>query len=269
MADAAAAYFLGGEARFPSVRIRCLQIAAALGCQSSVAHRGRALPDDAAALVLVKYRGALDALIGRAPIVWDVIDDVPPTHGVDCYLFSTAHARDRLRDRLPPRARTAVIPHHHCNVARLDTRASRGRDVYFVGGAHWTPALPELAFQAVDTTAITLAELREVYARAHVLLNLRVDTPAAHAHGQLASGIKLINAIGFGVPSVSSREPAFDEIGAACTRYATAATAAGEVRRLQTDRALYDATCAALSARAERYHLDTIAGAYRALLASL
>jgi glycosyltransferase involved in cell wall biosynthesis len=158
-----------------------------------------------------------------------------------------------------------VVPHHHCNVDRVP---AAGDAVLFVGGVHWRPELG-VPFEIVDTTAIALPALRAAYARAHVLVNLRVDSPAAAAHARLASGIKLINAIGFGVPSVSAREPAYDEIGPDCTLFATPATAADAIRTLQRDPALHAELRRRCLARADAYHLDAICARYREVLADV
>jgi glycosyltransferase involved in cell wall biosynthesis len=88
-------------------------------------------------------------------------------------------------------------------------------------------------------------------------------------HVALNSGIKLINCLGFGTPSVSADESAYREIGEDCTIFSEPAQCAQWVRELQINDALYGKLRKNCLLKSKRFHLDTIAMEYKKLLQSL
>ena len=256
--------FLGGEERLPSVRIRCRQVAHALGCDyvfGGIAPH--AIPPGKDVFVLVKWGGDRAALRRRGVVIWDVIDGLPPVDGVDKYVYSTAAAREFLRPRVG-HAPGEVIPHHHCNVDRVDADGDR---ILWIGGIEWLPALAGSGVAIVDSTGLSAGALAEAYRSARVLVNLRrVERAQDVLHCRLASGIKLINAIGFGLPSLCPDEPAYREIGPDCMLLTDAANIASTLDRLLGDPVLEQALRSNARARAELYHLDAIAERYARML---
>lgn len=257
--------FLGGASRLPSVRIRCQQVARALDCDFLLDSPAPGeVPTGKDVFVLVKWHGDRTALRRRGVVIWDVIDDLPPVDGVDAYLYSTEHARAFLAPRVGA-APAHVIPHHHCNVERV---GASGDEILWIGGIEWMPAFDTTRVRVVDTTALTVEAVAAAYRRARVVLNLRrVERAPDVLHSRLASGIKLINAIGFGLPSLCSDEPAYREIGPDCMLLADATAVADTLDRLLGDPVLERTLRANARARAERYHRDAIAARYAQLLA--
>jgi hypothetical protein len=252
--------FLGGESRFPSVRIRCQQVARALGCDYLLdSNVPRTIPTGKDVFVLVKWRGDRAALRRRGAVIWDVIDDLPPVDEVDAYLYSTEYAREFLKPRVGD-APGHVIPHHHCNFGRVD---ATGSQVLWIGGIEWLPRFDATCVEVVDATGLGVEALAAAYRNARVVLNLRrVERAADVLHCRLGSGIKLINAIGFGLSSLCSDEPAYREIGPDCMLPVDTETLPETLDRLLNDAGLERALRANARARAERYHLDTIAARY-------
>lgn len=256
--------FLGGERRLPSVRIRCEQVARALGCDFLLdSSPPTAIAAGKDVFILVKWRGDRIALQRRGVVIWDVIDDLPPVDGVDAYLYSTEYAHEFLKPRVG-NAPGHVIPHHHCNFERID---AAGDQVLWIGGIEWLPRFDATRIRVVDATGLDTGALAAAYRSARVVLNLRrVERAGDVLHCRLASGIKLINAIGFGLPSLCSDEPAYRAIGPDCMLPADATTMTETLDRLLGDAGLEQALRAHARARAERYHLDTIAARYAQLL---
>ena len=60
-------------------------------------------------------------------------------------------------------------------------------------------------------------QIRQLYRRIGIGLNLRRRACGYEQHVASNSGIKLINCCGFGIASVSEPEPAYLEIGDGCT----------------------------------------------------
>lgn len=257
--------FLGGEGRLPSVRIRCQQVASALGCDYLLdSPAPREVPADKDVFVLVKWRGDRLALRRRGVVIWDVIDDLPPVDGVDAYLYSTEYARAFLEPRVGG-APGHVIPHHHCNFERV---GASGDQILWIGGIEWVPRFDVTRVKVVDSTGLAVEEVAAAYRSARVVVNLRrVERAQDVLHCRLASGIKLINAIAFGLPSLCSDEPAYREIGSDCMLLADLATVSETLDRLLGDAALERTLRANARARAERYHRDAIAARYAQLLA--
>jgi len=246
------------------VRIRCRQVAHALGCDYVLGGLApHAIPPGKDVFVLVKWGGDRAALRRRGVVIWDVIDGLPPVDGVDKYVYSTAAAREFLRPRVG-HAPGEVIPHHHCNVDRADANGDR---ILWIGGIEWLPALAGSGVAIVDSTGLSVGGLAEAYRSARVLVNLRrVERAQDVLHCRLASGIKLINAIGFGLPSLCPDEPAYREIGPDCMLLTDAANLASTLERLLRDPALEQALRSNARARAELYHLDAIAERYARML---
>jgi hypothetical protein len=113
-----------------------------------------------------------------------------------------------------------------------------------------------------------LPELRAAYKRIGIGLNLRAQTHDAAFHARINPGTKLINCIGFGIPSISSDEPAYREIGQRCTQFSEPKDCAAWVSRLQDDD-LYHWLRQQCICIAPRFHISAIVHLYRTLLIEL
>jgi hypothetical protein len=257
----------------PSVRLRCRQIAEALGVAWTAPERRGPVPESALhgrdLFVLVKASIDHRRLRERGRVVWDVLDTLPPADGIDAYITSTRVAARMLH---PFRVPTYTVPQHHCNVEErpLEPDPVRGHLVW-IGSTEWLP--PDLAAQGVrihHANDLPFDQIRARYADADVLINARrfdyATAPAYFLHTALNAGIKVINAVGYGLPSVTEWEPWIDEIGVGCTIACAAGEGPAVARRLLQDRAQYEALRARCLERASAYALSSIASRYQRVL---
>lgn len=275
--------FVAGDVNWrASVKIRCQEIALRLGCDCLFdAKDVDDVPRNYKAYICVKPTfaslGAVE-LGRRALVVWDILDDDPPRENIFAYIASTETAAKNFIHI----GHIEVIPHHHCNTDRIISKASTEQVAYF-GSEHWYPALPEVPHQAYFVDNKTKAQVASIYRKIGLSLNLRRMSddfdrfirnkddirPVVDRHILINSGIKLINCLGFGIPSVSSQEPAYLEIAPECTIFTDIEHCAEDVRTLQEDRdaaTLLRQRCLAL---AEDYHIDNIVSRYRSFIRSL
>jgi hypothetical protein len=261
--------FVGGSALLPSVRMRCVDLAERLGCGYRTDIQSvKELPRGYQAFVLVKPALSAEELRRLAqvgPVIWDVIDRLPPVGSkLACCIVSSLTAERMVRPRWP----TVLLPHYHCNFSAVPN-SPRNRRPAFVGSRQWLPLLPSLTYDFYDSSKMTRAQVFRAYRQVGIGLNLRVGVPGSELHVSINSGIKLINCLGFGLPSVSADEPAYREIAEDCTLFARAETCARQVRKLTLDNALYARLRSNCLRRAKDYHIDAIARRYRRFIASL
>jgi hypothetical protein len=252
--------FVGGDPKLGSVQIRCVQIAQALGCRFVVgATSPRDIPYGARAIVLVKSPIDTAAFPATTVVIRDIIDAAP--RAADIYLASTQHALHKHR------LHGVVIPHHHANDASF---VDDGDVAAWIGGIDWYPdrMLRGVRHVRAFTDGMSLVALRAAYRRAGILLNLRCVRHELPVHTEFTSGIKLINAIGFGLPSISPREPAYEELAPECTIF-VGQNWPDELYRLRRDADLRAKLRRACEARASEFNLHSIAARYRAMLMRL
>jgi hypothetical protein len=213
-------------------------------------------------------------LAKRGVVIWDIIDAMPPKDGVDLYLASTRSVQRNFRDF----GRVEYLPHHHCN--RSSTPNSpRNRKPGWIGGRHWHPALQGFPYQKFYVEGMTQNQVVRTLRKIGIGLNFRNEglwRDQRHPgklyydfHVALNSGIKLINCLGFGIPSISGDEPAYQEIGAGCTIFSSQQDCAHWVRELQSNNRLYERLRRECLRNAAAFHLDAIAEKYRRLFQSL
>ncbi len=280
--------FLGGDAaRFASVQIRCVDLAQRLGCDFLLdAGTAAAIPDRYTVFVCVKPRlraKELRQLARRGQVVWDIIDAFPPREDVAVYVASNSLTQELFDDY----GRVEVIPHHHCNFEGRPNPPDLRRPVW-LGSRHWLPSLRGFAHDTHFIGGLTREDVVKIFRQTGIGLNLRgrkllraqAPRPAGKLrwrrvrdqfdfHIAINSGIKLINCIGFGIPSISSDEPAYHEMGANCTIFSTLRDCPRWVRALQQDDDLYRELRRCCLRRARRFHIDGIAEKYRILFNSL
>ncbi|MBK6395522.1 MAG: hypothetical protein IPF73_13215, partial [Betaproteobacteria bacterium] len=166
------------------MRIRCRQVARALGCDYLLGGPApHAIPPGKDVFVLVKWGGDRAALRRRGVVIWDVIDGLPPVDGVDKYVYSTAAARGVPPAPCRPRARRGH-PAPPLQRRRADANGDR---ILWIGGIEWLPRLAGSGVTIVDSTGLSTGELAEAYRSARVLVNLRrVERPQDLLHCRLA-----------------------------------------------------------------------------------
>jgi hypothetical protein len=275
--------FVGGNVnRLASIKIRCREIASRLGCDTHYeARRAEDVPNGYKAYVCVKPdfpRNEIGILARKGIVIWDILDEIPPQEHVLSYIGSTQHVA-QMFSRL---GRVAVIPHYHCNIERVMSVADSSRIAY-LGSEHWYPKLADIPHATYFADRWTREEVAAAYRQIGLAINYRhmgeIEArflkdprdarPDAQVHVRLNSGVKLINCLGFGIPSVSPPEPAYLEFGAGCTVVSLFEDFPKAVRDLSADREKYAALKARCLERAEEFHIDTIIRAYQKLLFSL
>jgi hypothetical protein len=269
--------FLGGPG-LASVKIRCVDLAARLGCDCRLGPVDAAVVGERySAFVCVKPRlapGQREHLARKGIVIWDILDAPPPKDDVTHYLASSKLAKEIFQGY----GRVTVIPHYHCNFSGKPNPPNLRRPGW-IGSPQWRPRLSGFDCDYYDSTHLNREGVVAVHRQIGIGLNFRTTQPAIFAeqyrklaynfHVAINSGIKLINCLGFGTPSVSADEPAYEEIGGHCTIFSTPRACARWVRDLQNDRELYQDLRQKCLRKSAQYHIDTIAEKYRRFLTEL
>jgi len=259
------AFVTGDPATRGSVIIRSCEIASRLEmAEFANVHEPSVIPPNYQAFVFVRSEVSeyeLSLFHKRGMVIWDVIDDLPPKKNVDVYLFSTEHARNFAKVD----GRTEVIPHPHCNVSRA-MNPDRTNPVQWIGNRDWIVRMPGVE---VVTGWPNNFRVAENYRRAGILANYRKHTLVSETHVPLNSGIKLINCIGFGIPSVSDAEPAYMEYGEGCAVFCKIEEAPEQIERLKKDAGLRKQLRDNCAKKAEGFHIHAICARYKRFLENL
>ena len=258
--------FLGGPTARISVRMRCVQVAVGLGCDylTDVTSLDT-LPRRKTLFVCVKPQLSADdlrALARRGRVVWDIHDVAPPTEGIAEYLVSS----QSMRTVFTHLGRITVIPHHHCNANGEPNRADLPRTPAWVGRPHWCPTFEGLPATVYNSNVLTEAEVVSAYRSMGLCINIRRECEDSAYHARINGGGKLINCIGFGIPSVSGDEPAYHEVGTGCTLFGDMSTLADQIRLLQTDHRLYMGLRERAWVRGREFHIAKILGMYTSFM---
>jgi hypothetical protein len=261
--------FIGGNLRnFASVQIRCQDIAPRLGCDSVFSVKNaEEVPSRYSAFICVTAclkQEDIFKLAAKGPVIWDVIDVPPPKHGVSVYLTST----ERAKQWFAAYGRVEVIPHHHCNFSGVPNPQDCRRPAW-IGNLTWYPKLEGIDHDLYNVRTMTGNDVAQAYRRIGIGLNLRRNCRQSDFHVEINSGIKLINCIGFGIPSVSSDEPAYHEIGEDCTIFADINEYVKCVHQLQEDEELYYRFRKNCLQASSKFHISSILKKYCSLIESL
>lgn len=264
-ADLSRTIFVGGLERLPSVRVRCIEIAEAMGCAYMVnVTSPNQVPSEYNRFICVKPRfgeSAVGQLKKRGAVIWDIHDEQPPSEGVCRYLVSTRSAQEHFKHLGP----MTVIPHHHCNSSQKSNQCAC-RIPTWVGAPTWCPDFRGFTYIVFSTTRTNRMELVDCYRRIGLGLNIRAEKPESAFHVLINPGIKLINCIGFGIPSISSDEPAYREYGHGCTIISALSDVEENVLRLQADTSLYEKLKKRCDEEAWKYDINKIAQKYKTML---
>ncbi len=276
--------FVAGDVnRLASIKIRCREIARRLGMECSYNELDvDNVPGGYRAYICVKPNfgrngDALAKLARRGLVVWDILDDRPPP-GMHHYIASTAAAA-RVFSHL---GAISIIPHYHCNFENLPSRGAP-EAVGYIGSIHWYPHYTDVDHRKHFVDRWTREEVAGAYRRVGIGINHRNTGPVGekfltsklhvkpdpNMHVKINSGIKLLNCIGFGIPSVCPNEPAYEELGEGCTVITDIPGCRAAVDRLKGDRELYRGMQARCLERRHEYHVTKIADMYRRLIKSL
>lgn len=271
--------FIGGDVRkLASVQIRCVDIAYRLGCDCILKIKSiNDVPNYYSWFVCVKSgisKRDINKLAKKGKIIWDIIDVLPPTEDIAFYLSSTR----RVQEDFSSYGRVELIPHHHCNFSSRPNSFENRRPGW-IGNNEWCPQLEGLDYEKFSIRSMTQSNVVDALRKIGIGLNYRGGGPWTNPqhpaklqydfHVALNSGIKLINCLGFGTPSVSADESAYREVGEDCTIFSDPSQCAHWVKELQINHALYGRLRKNCLQRSKRFHLDNIATEYKNLLQSL
>lgn len=269
--DLKSVLFIGGPwPKFGSIGIRCLDVARALGCAFQVGIRSFSdIADLDRYRIVVCVRTKLGEddlrlLEERVTVVWDVIDSAPPDRYVNRYLASTKVVQAMYQNL----GQFSVIPHHHCNFDGVLNKDNLRRPGW-IGNGHWHPMIRGLDYDMYDVKSLSRDQIAALYKRVGIGLNLRAQRDGADFHAKINSGIKLINWMGFGVPSISEPEPPYLELGENCTLFGSIEECPKLVNLLLEDRELYCSMRDACLKNAEKFQIGAIAAKYRNMFAEL
>ncbi len=258
--------FLGGPLARASVRIRCLQIAEALGCEYRLDVSGLdGVPTGKRVFVCVKpelTEDDLGRLQHRGKVIWDVHDHMPPERHVDVYLACSQRAASAVETLGDVR----VIPQHHCNFSGVPNPADLPRRPAWVGRPFWCPDFGDLGVNIHDSNVLGVEGVIAVYRRMGLALNVRRQRPESELHLALNDGGKLMNTMAFGIPSISSDEPAYHEFGEGCTVFAPLSGIPAAVSALQRNDKLYESIRNEGLERAKSFHISAMLRLYKELL---
>lgn len=261
--------FVGGDpSHFPSVQIRCKDIASRLGIDCAfLLNKAEEVPAGYSVFICVKASLNQDELLKlskRGPVIWDVIDNFPPKLGVSIYLASTK----KIKLLLGSLKHVEIIPHHHCNFDSIPN-PNENRRPGWIGTLHWLPKIKSFDHDVYSVNRMTSQDTSNVYRQIGIGLNLRTKNNISANHAKFNTGIKLINCIGFGIPSVSSDEPAYREIGEDCTIFTDLQGSAHWVQELQINDQLYLKIRNNCLLKASKYHVSSILKMYEEMIKSL
>lgn len=261
--------FLGGSMARASVRIRCLQIAEALGCDYILdVSSAEQVPKNKDVFICVKPNFTEEDVLRlskRGSVVWDIHDFMPPSEGVDLYIVGSRSTAEEISYLNPIK----IIPQHHCNFSGIPNPLNGERKPAWIGRPFWCPKFVDLDVEIYNSNGLYMEEVITAYRRMGICLNVRRSCVEAEFHVRLNDGVKLINSMAFGIPSVSGNEPAYHEYGDGCTIFAEPDEIKEAIHKLQTDDILYNKIRLEGLIRSKEFHLKRILPLYRNLLENL
>ncbi len=257
--------FIGGNPRLASTRIRTIQIAQYLGCDFTINdYLDEKILEGKEIFILNKaFTVDRDMLRKRGIVIVDIIDPVGIPDAVDGYIFSSYFAQKNVILNKP----SFVIHQHHMNFSNIPNKLKKNpTEVYFIGETHWYPEgllPPHKAFLNMngDNDKETEENIIKKYRESDVLLNFRnlnMNPDYINRHLVLNGGMKVINAMAYGIPSISSNEPVLHEVGEGCTIFSTFDKCEEDLNILLNDKKLYSSIRKKCLDRAEDFSIENI-----------
>lgn len=255
--------FLGGDSTFPSVRLRCVEVAKALGCDYVTDINSLDdVPLGKLIFVCVKpelTEEELSVLQTRGVVVWD-IHEKHYYHNVDYYLVSSYGAYKKYKEL----GSIHIIPHHHCNFSSAPNPLRKPSKPSWIGSPEW---FPDLGFDVdfYNVKEMTTEDVIEAYRNSTIMINIRGENDPLKPfddHIAVNPGIKLINSIGFGIPSICNPEPSYFDLGPECTVFSTLADCETWVDRLIWDSDFYGELRLNCILKATNFNMDVIGQKY-------
>lgn len=162
-----------------------------------------------------------------------------------------------------------VIPHHHCNLGQGLAADREGKILAWIGRSYWCPNFEGLPIHVFNSNIMQFDEVVNAYGSMRICINLRRQTDDSAFHARINGGGKLINCMGFGIPSISGDEPAYHEFGEECTVFSDIDRLPDALYRLTEDRTLYFEMRERCLERGRDFHIGRILLLYRAFLEAL
>jgi hypothetical protein len=262
--------FIGGRSHFPSVRVRCIEVAQSIGCDYLTdVDSIQDIPMGKEIFICVKPlfdKNVLEDLQKQGVVIWDIHDNYSPRNYIDYYLVSSQGAYQKFKSY----GSIYIIPHHHCNFSGIPNPIKPRIKPTWIGSQEWLPEDLQVDVEFYNSKQMDSEAVIDAYRNSTILLNVRasrsITSESTSEHIKINPGVKLINSIGFGVPSLSNDEPAYREIGSDCTVFVKNEECKEWVLRLQQDDALYTRLRNNCILKAPDFSLPNIAKKYMEFL---
>lgn len=257
--------FVGGSENLASIRMRCDEVAEGLGCEYTRDLKPEQL-EGKELVILVKAPKAYPLLRNfKGKIVVDVLDE-PNFPQVDGYIVSSHHVKSIIKSDKP----IHVIYQHHCNKKGHNPIRSK-KVISWIGSHKWYPE--QLPAHESLTDMSDQEKVIKQYEKTDILLNIRRikgQSDLQHKiHLALNSGIKLINALGYGIPGIYSDEPAYREIAPECCIFSDVENAPKELEKLLQDKNLYEKLRKNCIKRSKEFSLENVLEQYKKVISIL
>lgn len=261
--------FLGGSIKRASVRIRCMQIAEALGCDYMCnVNSIQNIKPTKRVFICIKPELSEDELCelsNRGIVIWDIQDEPPPIKNIYAYIASS---KETIKN-MPYKNKTYIIPQHHCNFTGFPNSPNLNRKPTWIGRPFWYPKIKEVEVDMYNSNILGLEEIISIYRNTGLILNMRRPCIERNNHIKLNDGGKLINSMAFGIPSISEKEPAYIEYGEDCTIFADLNDFPNYIKKLQCDDKLYLELRSNGIEKAKEFHINRIVLLYKKIFEEL
>lgn len=246
-----------------SVRLRCIRPALWFNAKY-VAGRDLNTDDISGRDIFVLVKSSLNTynmLRKFGHVIWDVIDTQPPNE-LDYYITSTNYAGDFLK------LKKYNVINHPSSLGSSTVDTLNNRKPYWIGNIMWKPLI-RCSHCTINVSNYTEKDIDSFYRKAGILLNNREKRKGYNYHININSGIKLINSIRYGIPSLTGNEPWVDEIGAGCTLVTENNEIDEAVRILQNDDDVYNMLRMECIKNQDKYSDENIKKQYETFFNSL
>lgn len=169
------------------------------------------------------------------------------------------------------------IPHHHVNFEGFKRERDKITKVGIIGSPGAFPHVPDEIRHGLANRGIELLEFSTFYPRMYVVKFYRsIDVGlvwrpyyqkhyATKPYTILANPFKIVNTSAFGVPTIALDEPPFAEMKDCYIPVSTPEEFLKQLDALRTSKTLYSDMTQVCLAKAEKYHIETIAKLYQEL----